>query len=280
MISTFNLAKLRLILKDFYYVTNIQITIFSDTFEVITAYPDTPPAFCSIIRSDSNAFRRCLECDKAAIDIACSQKSAYVYQCHAGLTESITPLFTGNITIGYIYMAATSTYSSYSEGWETVRNLCCDYKIDFEKLEKTFYEKPLLEKSYLHSCAQIMNTVASYLCLEQLAYVRKEDLIVRIDAYINENISNSLDIENICQHFNIGKTHLYNLSIQYYGTGIAKHIRDLRIKKAKNLLTQNPELNITAISDACGFTDYNNFISLFKRTTGFSPQKYRKAKLI
>ena len=45
MISTFNLAKLNQLLEDFYTLTHIRITVFSDAFEELTAYPKSIPPF-------------------------------------------------------------------------------------------------------------------------------------------------------------------------------------------------------------------------------------------
>ena len=41
---------------------------------------------------------------------------------------------------------------------------------------------------------------------------------------------------SICNEFQIGKTQLHEISKQNYGVGIAEHIRNLRIEKAKLLL--------------------------------------------
>ena len=57
--------------------------------------------------------------------------------------------------------------------------------------------------------------------------------------------------------------------------GIAKHIRNLRIEYAKQLLAEKNELNISQIAEACGYADYNYFITVFSRATGLSPRRYR-----
>lgn len=275
MISTFNITKLKLLLQDFHNITNIQATLFDENFEVITAYPEISSMFCHTVRSDPLALKACLLCDKSAIQMVHNQKKSYVYKCHAGLTESITPILMGNITIGYLYLSATAVYDSYEEGWANIHACCKNYNIDFSKLKEAFFDMTLIKNKNLISAAHIMDAVASYLCLERMAYIKKEDISIRIDKFINQNICNCLDIDTICQKFNIGKTNLYYLSMQNYGVGIAKHIRNLRIQKAKNLLIQDMDMNISDISAACGFEDYNYFITLFKRENGISPKKYR-----
>ena len=79
----------------------------------------------------------------------------------------------------------------------------------------------------------------------------------------------------VCRHFQIGKTYLYKIVGQSYGTGIAEHIRTLRIEKAKSLLIDQPGLSIDTIAEMCGFQDYNYFITVFRKKTGVPPRQYR-----
>ena len=78
----------------------------------------------------------------------------------------------------------------------------------------------------------------------------------------------------IAHEFGIGKTQLYEIANQNYGTGIAEHIRNLRIVKAKKMLLES-ELPLAEISAQCGFKDYNYFITVFKKTVGIPPKKYK-----
>ncbi|MDD6547578.1 helix-turn-helix transcriptional regulator, partial [Blautia massiliensis (ex Durand et al. 2017)] len=61
---------------------------------------------------------------------------------------------------------------------------------------------------------------------------------------------------------------------QNYGTGIAEHIRILRMEKAKQLL-EDRSLPLAEIASQCGYKDYNYFITVFKRTVGVTPKKYQ-----
>ncbi len=50
MISSFDIAKLHSLLKDFYQLTKIRITVFDDSFRELTSYPDEIADFCKLIR--------------------------------------------------------------------------------------------------------------------------------------------------------------------------------------------------------------------------------------
>ena len=50
MISTFNLIKLKSLLRDFYNLTQIRITVFDDRFTELASWPENIAPFCRLIR--------------------------------------------------------------------------------------------------------------------------------------------------------------------------------------------------------------------------------------
>lgn len=275
MISTFDLTKLNSLLKDFYNLTQIRITVFDNTFHELAAYPEQIASFCQIIRTDEKGRKKCMLCDTRACEISASRHSIYTYCCHAGLTESITPLYLGNIVIGYLLFGHVFSYSSHETGWEKIQNLCKDFQIDMNLLRQACLEQPVISHEYITSASHILQAVASYLCLDRMVFLKHQELPVQIDKYISAHFTEKIDALTICQHFSIGRTQLYEIAKQNYGIGIAEHIRSLRIEKAKELL-ENPSLTLAEISSQCGFEDYNYFISVFKRIVGIPPKKYAK----
>ena len=275
MISTFNLTKLHSLLMDFHNLTQIRITVFDDTFRELAAYPQERASFCRIIRTDPKGSRECMRCDAKACEIAARRHSPYTYRCHAGLTESIAPLFLGNIVIGYLLFGHVFSYPSHQEGWEQIQKLCEHYQIDKNALKDACWERPVISADYITSATHILNAVASYLCLERMVSLRQQELPVQIDEYILNHYTENIDARLLCQKFGIGKTQLYEIAKQNYGIGIAEHIRNLRIEKAKQLLEES-DLPLAEIAARCGFSDYNYFITVFKRATGLPPRKYAK----
>ncbi|MHA9737935.1 PocR ligand-binding domain-containing protein [Robinsoniella peoriensis] len=276
MMSVFNLSKLNALLQDFYTLTQIRITVFDNSFEELASYPEQISSFCQLIRTDAAACEECRRCDAHACEIALQRHAPYTYQCHAGLTESIAPLYLGNIVIGYLLFGHVFSYASYQEGWESIKKRCSPYQIDMEMLEETVYERPLITEEYITSASHILQAVASFLCLERMVKLHQEELPVQIDEYINKHYTEEISVRAICEHFHIGKTSLYEIAKQNYGMGIAEHIRHLRIEKAKELLRDCPDKRISEIAFACGFNDYNYFITIFKRETGLPPKQYRQ----
>lgn len=279
MISTFNLRKLNDLLKDFYTLTRIRITVFDDTFQELTAYPEHIAPFCQMIRTNPEARAACARSDKSACEKASRQHVPYTYRCHAGLTESIVPIYLGNIVIGYLFFGHVFSYPAHEDGWKYIQKLCLPYGLDMDALKAALYKQPVISEDYITSASHIMRSVAAYLCMERIVNLRQKQLPVQVDDYITEHYTENINVRSICDHFQIGRTLLYEIAEQNYGIGIAEHIRKLRIEKAKILLIEHPELRISEIAAACGFDDYNYFITVFKRLAGKPPRQFRQNKI-
>lgn len=277
MISSFNLSKLQDLLQDFYIMTQIRITVFDESFQELVAYPKDISPFCQIIRTDPIAEKKCHECDAQAFRYVAKHKETHLYQCHAGLTECVAPIYLNNLLIGYLFFGHVFSYNTHENGWKIIKELCRPYHLDMDKLMDACYERPIISDDYITSASHILQAVASYLCIERMAVIRHQELPVQIDQYICEHFTEDINASSLCNHFNIGKTQLYQIANQCYGKGIAEHIRNLRLDKAKHMLITSPELRISEISDVCGFNDYNYFITMFKRENGISPRAFRVA---
>ncbi len=276
MISTFDLSKLKDLLQDFYTLTQIRVAVFNEDRRELVSYPAEMPAFCSLLRTDAAAARECHACDQRACEYAAAHHSVYTYQCHAGLTETVAPITMSGLVIGYLVFGHVFTYPSHEEGWRVIRRCCEPYEVDSVQLKEACWERPVTTMDFVYSAAHLLQAVSSYLCMERMVSLRREELPLQIDHYLTEHFAEDLMPEEICAHFGISRTHLYEITRQNYGCGLASHLRRLRIEEAKRLLTEEPDLPIAEIAGRCGFADYNYFIVVFKRLAGMPPLRYRK----
>lgn len=276
MISSFDLEKLRPLFQDFYTLTGIHIALFNEKYEEIFPYPSELPSFCRLIRTDREAAQRCKSCDRESCRTAAKKHNIFFYQCHAGLMEACTPIYMGEIIAGYIIAGNIFTYPDHTTGWQTIRRLCRNYRVDKEALHQACLERPIMTHQYVLAACHILEAIASYLCTERVAILKKENLHTQIDEYILQNLTGDLSVPALCRKFSIGKTYLYEITNSTYGVGVAEHIRKLRISQAKKFLEEHRDWSVGEIAAACGFQDYNYFISVFKKTVGLSPKQYQK----
>lgn len=276
MVSVFSIDQLQGLLKDFYRIANIRITVFDSNLTELVSFPENCAPFCQLIRSTEEGRFACAKCDREACAVATKRDSAYIYRCHAGLTEAIMPLWVENALVGYLLFGHVFAYKSWEEGLETIQKCCEVYPVDKEKLRAALPDCPQASDEYILSAAHILHATASFLVMQRMAVLKEDSFAAQIDAYINEHFCEDITVASLCWEFGIGRTKLYKLSNQLYGYGISEHIRTLRIRKAKQLLTECKQMSIADIALHCGFSDYNYFITVFHSKVGMSPGAYRK----
>lgn len=279
MTPIFDLDKLRKLLHDFYTLAKIRITVFDEELHELVAYPEEIPAFCQLIRSSSKGFDACAGCDRAAAAKAAQTRDTYIYTCHAGLTEAVTPLFIGEVLIGYLFFGHIFSYTSSDVGRFMIQDRCRELPVDVNALLQSCEKLPQFSREYIESATQIFHAVASYLILEQMAVLHEDRLTVQLKAYITAHYTDTEKVTAsvLCRELGIGKTQLYQLSNQVYHRGISQQIRKMRMDLAKTMLAEDPRVSISEVASACGFSDYNYFISVFSREVGCSPGSYRRS---
>ena len=134
MVPVFNIIKLEPFLKDFFNLTSIRITIFNENFEEIIAYPSSIAPACKLLRTDIGAAKNCVCNDQDACKMAKSKRSTYIYRCHAGFTEAITPIQLCNIVVGYLFFGHIFSYTNRENGYLNISKCCSKYKINLIEL--------------------------------------------------------------------------------------------------------------------------------------------------
>ncbi|WP_181592500.1 PocR ligand-binding domain-containing protein [Paenibacillus sp. YN15] len=271
----FNLADVRELLRNFYTLTGIRTAIFDHSFHELAAYPTRLSTYCHIIRSDPRAEAACIRCDQEACSKVKNERRLYTYECHAGLTETVVPIQADNQIIGYLMFGQLLQTGSREALWDRIYQNVSSYDLDMNKLYNAFQRKKHISKSIIEAYARTMEMSASYLYLSRMLILKQDTLAQKIDGYITEHIKDDLSVSVLCKQFNISKSHLYKLSEQSFGVGIAEHIRNIRIQLGKKLLGDT-DCPIYEIAEQVGIPDYNYFTKAFKRLTGILPSAYRK----
>lgn len=88
-----------------------------------------------------------------------------------------------------------------------------------------------------------------------------------------------LTLKDLSDMLYTNRTYLSEYIKTTYGESFRDWITGLRIEYAKRILTQNPKLTVTDISERSGFISPSHFTRLFKESTGCTPVKWRKKEL-
>lgn len=105
--------------------------------------------------------------------------------------------------------------------------------------------------------------------------LKSNDPVECTKKYIEENLSEQLDMDTISQNVHLNPDYLTRIFRRTTGESINKYIVNLRMKKAKYLLEFTNQ-SISEIAFQIGYFNYISFNRTFTKTVGVSPQIYRQ----
>ena len=145
------------------------------------------------------------------------------------------------------------------------------YVKDFEKMKalSLFEENRAKMMSVFYNMLHRLSTESSV-----------QNVILPAIRYIESNYQNpKLSNAELAEKCNISEVYFRKIFTETYKTTPKQFIVDIRINKAKQLLSDG-FLNIGAVAGICGFSNQFHFCRLFKEKTGVTPTEYMKQNRI
>ena len=173
-----------------------------------------------------------------------------------------------NVCAIKIYFSIVLIYLDYIEHYKLEPEIALEiamyplyYINDFPDWERAF--------TYLHQFGEILFRIA-----RENSNDKTTQLITSIQAYIQNHLSDNLNLTIIANHMNYNESHISRLFKRYTGHNLSEYITNCRIEQAKLLLLQTED-TIQVISQKTGFHTSQYFSSTFRKNTGISPNEYR-----
>lgn len=102
------------------------------------------------------------------------------------------------------------------------------------------------------------------------------DLVDGIVRYIKQNYMTDIRLSTVAKMRSVSPEHLSRTFKSCTGLGFNEYVTLLRLKKAEDMLQNEPNMTISEIAYECGFNDGNYFSYKFKKMFGISPIKARE----
>lgn len=105
----------------------------------------------------------------------------------------------------------------------------------------------------------------------QIAEILKE--------YLVKNYKEDINLNLIAYNMNYSSSYLTKIFATQYSCTPSKYLINLRMQKATQLLTHNPDLSIRQIGECVGYPEQAYFSRIFKKHFGTSPADFREKGL-
>lgn len=105
--------------------------------------------------------------------------------------------------------------------------------------------------------------------------VNKKYVIQQIMKYMEEHYQEKISLDQIAANMYLSSFYISKLFKSETGDTPINYLIHLRMKKARDLLDENPEISIQSVAAAVGYEDAYHFSKLFKKYYGLSPLYYK-----
>ncbi len=140
------------------------------------------------------------------------------------------------------------------------------------KIKKEYHNK---QAGYQIAINALLSQIFVHILRQTSSSEKNENSIQQAVAYIDDYFMNHIDINSLAATIGYGVDHFRFLFKKYTGISPKQYIQNKRISFAKQQLKYT-NLPINTIAENCGYEDYFQFSTYFKKTTTFSPSNYRK----
>ena len=101
------------------------------------------------------------------------------------------------------------------------------------------------------------------------------DVVNSALSYLENNYFKEINVCDLAQEYGYSRAHFTALFTQKTGISPYRYLTNIRIERAKDLLTQN-RYSVSQIAYSVGFSSVVRFSETFKNHTGLSPLAYQK----
>ncbi|MBP1990572.1 AraC family transcriptional regulator [Paenibacillus eucommiae] len=124
---------------------------------------------------------------------------------------------------------------------------------------------------------------SQFICLAAMIRRSMEDAEAKPDTspitlcsdYISKHLHEDLSLQNTARMFHISPEHLTRQFKQEKGLSFYQYVLEQRVLESKRMLRDSPEMTLTDIAYAAGFSSAAQFGRVFKRSTSLVPSQFR-----
>lgn len=263
------------ILKDFYLVSGIRISIHDTEFNEIYSYPKEATPFCKCLQEISSVKKDCQKNDHDAFLKVKNSGEVYVYKCRRGLYEAVAPLYSFGTLSGYLMMGQIC--DSEPSSVETTLKIAEGILKNKEKSSEIASSLKTINRNLIDSYINIMILLAEYITGTNRTFSNAEKLPTLIKEFLTKNYASKITLNTLSHKFGCCNATLTKSFKNEFGITIMDYLFKIRIEKAAELVRKTRR-SFKEISNDCGFYDQNYFSKSFSKHYGVSPSQYRNSE--
>jgi AraC-like DNA-binding protein/mannose-6-phosphate isomerase-like protein (cupin superfamily) len=111
----------------------------------------------------------------------------------------------------------------------------------------------------------------------QELFDRHRDALFQAIAYIDENLSGAVSVEEAARVAMLSQSYFRYLFKRMFQKSFVEYVNERRIARAAELIRTRPDMLIVDVCFEAGFNSVTHFNRVFRQTTGATPTAFRKS---
>lgn len=254
----------------------IRIAYFSpDGKEIQTGLAKPISSYCKLFRSLLNGEKQCLALDESKRKEAVSKRNMVVYQCHAGLTEAVVPLYIEDSLIGFIMIGQIRSSKTIPRKMLNTWNSTFNSSNVFQD---AFSELPFISEEQLPSILKLFNVIVEYILMRNMVALKGSLTIDKILRFIKSRPKEDISLSRVSKLVGKSPSTVSHLFTRVTGKSFKQNVIEIKLAQAENYLRGNPEMTIAEVAYKLGYKDPFYFSKLYKKYRGYAPSRFRTSQ--
>lgn len=272
-----NIRGLENIVQTFYEISGMDIAVI-DSKNRIVARRYLGNRYCALLHRSAKCLKMCEQSDSLRMNEAKTSGELVTYTCPFGIFEAIAPIKKAGEVVGYLFLGMGLEDCAEAHEMPMKRALEHSSLTDRDELRKSIGEIPCYSGEKLMAYAEMLPILAEYIENNNLLEGSSRSIGQLTKDYIKKNLSHKITLADLSWNLHFSTVTLTEHFKKEFGMTITEYILGKRMKKAEQMLSNDREISVKEVSEACGFADIEYFSRSFKQYYGMSPSAYRKHK--
>lgn len=185
------------------------------------------------------------------------------------------------IFLGYQKEEATQ-YTISRELKQIIQRL--EQMIDDKSSYDHYYADLMVDESILNSLSLTqLRTNFLYICTDIFKIIERSkenktglrDLVSEVTDFLDQNYNKNITYQSLEEHFCFSSSYICQLFKKHNGVSPNKYLLQQRVKRACELIQNNPDITAKILSEQLGISDPLYFYKVFKNETGYTLSEYK-----
>ncbi len=234
--------------------------------------------FCRMVNDSPQGCKACEIDEKQALADCFRKQRCKIRHCHLGLVDIYVPIAMNGRIVG-LFCTGQLVYRRLTEkDFVKIRRRLAAMGLDLSKVRKAYFKVPVIEKRRIAAVIDLIEMIVGLVDsrrLQTLQSVVSHDSLRRALDYMEAHYAEPLSMPDAAKVAGLSVSRLAHVFKAQMGMSFTAYLSLVRINWAKYYLA-NSRLRIGETAFQVGFGNLSHFNHVFRRTTGLSPNQYRR----